>query len=138
MARDMGMRLRHARKLRGLTQVELAKASGVKQATISELETGESRSPWGTNLVALAQSLKVSSDWLANGKGPMDGQVPPLPPEADKVARNWLRLSPEVRRSVAAMIQEMVKTSSADKDPTPDERVEQAYGRPGSRPVKKS
>jgi transcriptional regulator with XRE-family HTH domain len=138
MVRDMGMRLRHARKLRGLTQVELAKASGVKQATISELETGESRSPWGTNLVALAQSLKVSSDWLASGKGSMDAQATPLPPEADKVARNWMRLAPEVRKSVATMIQEMVKTSSAEKDPTPDERVEQAYGKPGAKSVKKT
>lgn len=138
MARDVGMRLRHARKLQGLTQMALAKSSGVKQATISELETGESRSPWGTNLVALAQSLKVSPEWLASGKGPMDGKADPLPQDAERVARNWMRLAPEVRRSVATMISEMVKTSAAEKNHTPDERVAEAYGKPGFRPIKKT
>lgn len=138
MARDVGMRLRHARKLRGLTQVELAKASGVKQATISELETGESRSPWGTNLVALAIALKVGTEWLANGKGPMDGKADPLPQDAEKVARDWMKLAPEVRKSVATMIREMVKTSEADKPHVPDERVEETYGRPGSKPPRKT
>lgn len=132
------MRLRHARKLRGLNQVELAKKAGMAQATISELETGESRSPWGTNLARLAQTLKVNPDWLATGKGSMDAQEDPLPAEAMKVAKDWLRLAPEVRKSVASMIREMVKISAAETEAVPDERVEQAYGKPGSKSVKKS
>lgn len=127
------MRLRHARKLRELTQDELAKASGIKQASISDLERGESRSFRGTTLVSLAQSLKVNPAWLAEGKGAMDGTEPPLPPEAMKVARNWLRLTPEIRSRVADMLDEMVKNSSADKEPAPDHRVEQAYGRPSKK-----
>lgn len=131
--RDVGMRLRHARKLRGLTQQALAKASGVKQASISEVETGESKAPSGTNLVSLAQSLKVSPDWLAFGKGQMEGSTTdPLPAEAERLARDWLKLSPEVRAKVAEMIREMVKTSAADTKATPDERVAAAYGKPGS------
>lgn len=132
------MRLRHARKLRGLNQVDLAKKSGMAQATISELETGESRSPWGTNLARLAQALKVNPDWLATGKGDMEAQDDPLPPAAAKVARNWLRLAPEARKKIAELIEEMVKTSAADRDPVPDSRVEQAYGKPGNKPVRKS
>lgn len=131
MGRDVGVRLRHARKAKGLTQVQLAKASGVKQATISEVETGESKSPLGTNLVKLALALHVSPEWLAAGKGQMVNTDPPLPPEAEKVARDWLLLAPEVRRSVASMIREMVKGSAADQEPASDERVEKAYGTPG-------
>lgn len=133
MARDIGVRLRHARKVRGLTQVELAKASGVKQASISDLERGESKSFRGTTLVSIAQTLKVRPDWLANGRGQMDGAEPPLPIEAERVARDWLRLAPEVRGRVADMIRTMVDTSSADRDNVPDEKVEAAYGRPGKR-----
>lgn len=138
MGKDVGLRLRHVRELRGLTQVQLAKKSGFSQAAISELETGENRSPWGTNLVRLAQSLQVNPEWLATGKGDMDGSEPPLPQEAQRVARDWLRLAPEVRRSVASMIREMVKTSEADKSHVPDARVEETYGRPGSKTVKKT
>lgn len=131
MSKDVGLRLRHVRELRGLTQVQLAKKSGVSQAAISELETGENRSPWGTNLVKLAQSLLVSPEWLANGKGQMEGHSSPLPPEAERVARDWLRLAPEVRKSVANMIREMIKTSEAERPHAPDERVAEAYGKPG-------
>lgn len=131
MARDIGVRLRHARKTKGLTQVQLAKASGVKQATISEVETGESKSPVGTNLVRLALALQVSPEWLATGKGPMVSTDPPLSQEAQRVARDWLKLAPEVRKSVASMIREMVKESASEEPAVPDERVEEAYGRPG-------
>jgi transcriptional regulator with XRE-family HTH domain len=133
MGRNIGVRLRHARKLRGLSQEGLAKASGVKQASISQLETGESQSFKGTTLVSIAQTLKVNPEWLATGKGLMDGSEPPLPIEAVKFAREWLKLAPEVRNSVAAMVTEMVKSSSAESPAVPDERVAKAYGRPGAK-----
>lgn len=46
--------------------MELAKKVGVKQASISEIETGESKSPRGTNLVALAKGL-TDQPGLARG-----------------------------------------------------------------------
>lgn len=130
--KDVGMRVRHARELLGLTQVQLAKKAGVSQAAISELETGENRSPWGTNLVRIAEALKVGPDWLASGKGQMAGYEAPLPPEAIKIARKWLRLTAEARGQIDGLLDTLVKTSAADKDAVEDERVEAAYGRPGS------
>jgi transcriptional regulator with XRE-family HTH domain len=135
MARhDIGMRLRHARKLRGLTQQELAKRSSVKQASISDLERGESKSFRGTTLVSLAQTLQVNPDWLSQGKGQMDRFDDPLPPEAIRVARNWMRLAPEVRAKLADMMDTMARTAEAFGQEVPDEKVEAAYGRP---PTKK-
>ena len=135
MARsDVGMRLWRARKQKGLSQEDLAKAAGVRQAAISQLETGDSQSFRGTTLVAIAQILDVSPDWLATGKGSMYPPTdPPLPPEAVRHALEWLKLAPEVRARVADMVTEMVKTSSADKQAVPDRRVEAAFGRPGGR-----
>lgn len=138
MARDVGMRLRHARKLRGLSQYDLAKAAGVKQASISQLETGESKSFRGTTLLSFAQILDVSSNWLATGKGQMMAVETQLPPEAMKHARQWMKLAPEVRRRVADMVDEMVKNSAEDQDPASDDRVEETYGRPGrGKPLQK-
>ncbi len=128
----LGVRLRHARKLRGLTQQELAKAAKVPQSAISEVETGESQSPVGTNLVALAHALQVSPRWLAHGEGQMDENGTALPAEALAMAREWLKLGPEARQDVLRLIRTMVKTSAADRQAVPDERVEAAYGKPGA------
>jgi transcriptional regulator with XRE-family HTH domain len=128
MAREVvGTRLRYARKsLRKLTQQRLAELSGVGQAIISETETGETKSPSGPHLSALAHALQVNSQWLAHGKLPMEASVATIPPpvdlspEAIKVAQNWAKLSPEVGKRIADMIEEMVKVSTADRAPTRD------------------
>jgi transcriptional regulator with XRE-family HTH domain len=141
MGKDMALRLRHARNLRGMSQAKLAKAAGVKQAAISQLETGESKSFRGTTLVSICQALKVNPAWLAEGKPPMEpGNGPQgeaLPPEAERVARDWLKLTPPVRAKVASMIRTMVEVSLGDQEPAPDERVAEAYGRPGVKTKKR-
>lgn len=130
MARDVvGTRLRYARRLRKYTQQKLADLSGVGQAIISEAETGETKSPSGPHLSALAHALQVNSQWLAHGKGPMEASMattpPPvdLPPEAIKVAQNWAKLTPEVGKRIADMIEEMVKVSAADPGPSGGRRT---------------
>jgi phage repressor protein C with HTH and peptisase S24 domain len=66
---SIGSRIKEARKAAKLTQKELAKKVGMAQASLSELETGESQS---TTLVAsLAAALGVSALWLETGKGQM-------------------------------------------------------------------
>jgi transcriptional regulator with XRE-family HTH domain len=131
---QVGLRLRHARRLRGKSQVELAKQAGVTQASVSDLERGKSKSFRGTTLVAIAQTLQVNPEWLAKGIGRMeDGNMPPLPVDAERVARDWLKLAPEVRAKIADMIREMVKQSQAETKAVADEKVEAAYGRPRSK-----
>lgn len=55
-----------------MTQKALAKAAGVKQPSISELETGETKVISGDTLVAVAGALGVRSEWLVNGRGERD------------------------------------------------------------------
>ncbi len=69
-----GRRLRDARKAAGLTQKELADKVGLKQATISELETGEYLG--SSKTAAMAEVLGVTALWLAEGKGNRDGSAP--------------------------------------------------------------
>lgn len=68
-------RLRYARKKRKLSQTELARASGLSQGAISSYETGARRST--TELIQLAQALKVSPEWLITGTGSMEKGTSP-------------------------------------------------------------
>ena len=56
--------------------------------------------------------------------------MPPLPIEAERLARDWLKLTPEAQDQVAELVKLLVKQSHADVKAVPDERVEAAYGRP--------
>lgn len=60
-------RLRDARRAKGMTQPQLAQASGVAQNTISDLETGKSQG--STSLAEIADALGVNATWLSTGKG---------------------------------------------------------------------
>lgn len=61
-------RLKFARKNAGLSQVELAERVGIKQASISEIERGLTRS--SGHLVKIAQACGVDPVWLSEGVRP--------------------------------------------------------------------
>ncbi len=62
--------LKRLRRLRGLTQQELAERSGVSQYTITEIETGR-REPRPSTLRKLARALDVEvSDFFEGSEGP--------------------------------------------------------------------
>jgi len=68
---SIGSRIREARLAAKLTQKALAQRVGMAQASLSELETGESQ---GTTMVAsFAAALGVNALWLETGKGAMLG-----------------------------------------------------------------
>lgn len=71
----LGERIRHARSLRGLSQTQLATMGGIKQPSMSDLETGETKEPMATTLIALANALRVRYEWLAHEEGPMEEYV---------------------------------------------------------------
>jgi transcriptional regulator with XRE-family HTH domain len=56
-------RLNAARRMRGLSQTDLASKTGLKQVAISFFETGR-RAPSFGNLKRLADALEVTSDYL--------------------------------------------------------------------------
>ncbi|PTT74140.1 XRE family transcriptional regulator, partial [Pseudomonas sp. HMWF007] len=68
-------RLKRARKNAGLTQVELAERAGIKQASVSEIERGLTRT--SGHLIKLAQICGVDPVWLADGTGSPEGNRPP-------------------------------------------------------------
>jgi len=69
---DFKQRVRAARKFAGLKQSELADKVGIKQATISEMETGKTVSSSYT--ASIAHACGVDPLWLETGQGDMRPQ----------------------------------------------------------------
>ena len=60
----LGERIKVIRERRGLSQNELSRRSGVRQALISELEAGKKQDTTGLALRRLATTLGVTVDYL--------------------------------------------------------------------------
>lgn len=77
----IGERLKEVRKERRMSQAELARKVGLRQASISDLESGKTR---GTASIAkIASALNVSAMWLETGRGDkepvqLDNNVTPV------------------------------------------------------------
>lgn len=67
-------RLKQARKDAKLTQRELAKAAGIKQPVISQIESGANLQ--SAHIAKLAHICGVEALWLAEGKGPKHISAP--------------------------------------------------------------
>lgn len=65
----IGRRLRQARELRNVTQVQLAKLAHTTQATVNTLERGDGGNSGVGLLFDLARALKVRPAWLVFGDG---------------------------------------------------------------------
>jgi phage repressor protein C with HTH and peptisase S24 domain len=69
MSKEDAIRLRAAREHAGLTQGKLAKAAGVSQSTIGNIEAGTRG--FGASVLRLAEVCGVRPQWLANNEGEM-------------------------------------------------------------------
>lgn len=140
----VGLRIRHARReLRKLTQPQLAAAAGIKQPSLSELETGETKEISGPTLMAVAKALRVRPEWLLTGELPIERSA------ADDLAQDELELLANYRaaaprwkvsiRYMAALRGDQAQDEAAGSmnivlakiaaTPVADYRVEQAYGK---------
>ena len=67
----IGKRLAYARKFRGYTQDDLARASSVSRGVIGNIETNRAKTQT-VYLLAFCQALDINSEWLIHGTGPME------------------------------------------------------------------
>lgn len=75
---SIGQRIAKFRKLKGYTQIELAKKIGINQALVSDYERDKIR-PHPEMIVRFAIALEVSADQLLGLEGFQDrGQMPSL------------------------------------------------------------
>ena len=63
-------RFKRARVAAGLSQADLARATGISTAGISLIETGQTRSLKAKSALAIEKATGFSSRWLETGLGP--------------------------------------------------------------------
>jgi transcriptional regulator with XRE-family HTH domain len=68
MKLTIGERIKIARIRRRITQVQLAKSIGISKNSLSQIESGETMDPRVSTLMALADVLGLSMDYLAGRK----------------------------------------------------------------------
>jgi transcriptional regulator with XRE-family HTH domain len=67
----LGLRLRHLRELKGLTLKQFATDLSCDPGYLSKLENGKVEAPSDRFLVNVSMVLKVRSEWLRTGQGPL-------------------------------------------------------------------
>lgn len=66
---NIGGRIRYMRELRGMTQPQLAEVIGIRRPSMSDIESGKSKSPSAINLLKIAHALDANPWWLVTGEG---------------------------------------------------------------------
>jgi transcriptional regulator with XRE-family HTH domain len=65
----LGQRISRARKAAGMTQEQLAAATGLKQFHISRIERGGIKDVMAETLLRIARALHVTTDFLLSAEG---------------------------------------------------------------------
>ncbi|WP_353173173.1 helix-turn-helix domain-containing protein [Paracandidimonas soli] len=110
--KNFANRLRYAREMRGLTQTELAKASGISQSAIANYENGTRKT--AKNIFKLAKALQLNPLWLAEGVLPMEPSL--AEPAQDYAGANFAgaswpfhQISPQTWKSLSAHDRQIVE-----------------------------
>lgn len=140
---SVGKRLKAARKRRGLTQAALATLAHVKQPSISEIETGETKVVAGDTLLKLCGALRVRPQWLLLDLGAMDEGAESLPPDEADLLEKYRQASPRWKiamRYLAGLQADKHQDEIAEgvnimlakvaADPVPDAKLGTAWTRP--------
>lgn len=127
---DYVSRLKARKAELGLTNEQLAAASGVPMGTLSKLLAGMNDSPKLGNLVALCQTLELSLDYAVYGK-PENTHNYTLSPEEIAFIEHYRALDARGRDTVALLM-------NKESEYTPRRQSEQASAAPAHRAVRLS
>lgn len=108
-------RLTALRKKRSLTQEELAIKVNTTKGTISNYENGHSTPPHET-LVALADTLKTTTDYLLGRSNQASAIDTPEEPVVQLLMRSKDEMSPESFDRLSRVIEELTKSFVEEVD----------------------
>lgn len=106
LTRQIGLRIRAARKAKGMTQGELGKKTDLDQAYISRLENGTAEgSP--AQILSIARAIGISVAKLYDEKNESARSTEDLTDEAIEFARTWQGLPSEQRAAMKAAVKSL-------------------------------
>jgi transcriptional regulator with XRE-family HTH domain len=117
---DLAKRVAAARLRSGLTQAQLAEASGVTDETISRIERGRYE-PAVSTLFRLAEALDISLDRLAGEPAREGGGArrrtpsPVLSPVVRRLRARIDRLTPDAQRALLAIAERLPEATRATR-----------------------
>lgn len=108
---QIGLRIRAARKSKGMTQSEVSQKTGLDQAYISRLENGTAEgSP--AQILGIARAIGVPIAQLYDDQDETAKKVADLSDEAIEFARTWQSLPAEQRAAMRAAVAALAQQSS--------------------------
>jgi transcriptional regulator with XRE-family HTH domain len=116
----IGARVHTARKDSGLNQIELAKKAGIRQSTLSELETSGQKSVAADVAFLIAKTCGVRLEWLLFGTGP---QRDAGPIGYAQILDDWAVLSDEAREDLLTRLRELADAARRLGPPVGDTHV---------------
>ena len=125
---DAGMRLRTARLRRGMTQTALADLACISPAFVSMVETGDRELTRVCDIVALADVLRVSPLYLADGRmdisaaGQRTVRTVPFPARTDpralarhqQLARQFIQLARQDGRATGDWLRRLARDATVN------------------------
>lgn len=103
---QIGLRMRAARKSKGMTQSEVSQKVGLDQAYISRLENGTAEgSP--AQILSVARAIGVPIAQLYDDQDDTAKKVVDLSDEAIEFARTWQALPTELRAAMKAAVESL-------------------------------
>jgi len=108
VSRTFSDRLRAAREMRALSQLELAERAQLQQAAVSHYEGG-ARRPSLQNLRRLSEALEVTTDYLV---GRSDSPAP-FPPTDEPLFRDFGRLTIANRELARQLVAQLARRSGS-------------------------
>jgi transcriptional regulator with XRE-family HTH domain len=108
----IGERVRHLRKLKGLSQVELAKLAGITQGSLSLIEKNKTEMPAGDTLAGLCRALRTTPEYIISGVEDPTSIDSAL--QEHELLHVWRSLPPDARQLVidnAEAVRKAFKTS---------------------------
>ena len=117
----IGARVREAREDAGLNQAQLATKAGIRQGTLSELETSSQKSVAADVAFLIAKACGVRLEWLLFKRGPKHEDAPAA--NYSQILEDWSVLSPEAQAELLARLRALASVARQMGKPVPDAHV---------------
>jgi HTH-type transcriptional regulator, cell division transcriptional repressor len=113
----IGSRVRALRTAKGMKQGELAKAIGIKQPSLNQIEKNVTKSVKASTLMRLAKVLDANAHWLETGQGSPTAPIEAKPADSEVLAI-WQKLTPTNKAAWIASGRAMLEQQDDAPSPT--------------------